>query len=242
MPNRQFVRICPLNSTDGVDLEVPADEPICSFLPDLLKVMDLPSAVNGKQLKYALRTEVEELLDEGRSLREVGIENFQTLWLATVIGNPNEGLNNPENKINNKETTLSLIKESPTPSKLPNGLQGEMSTLFWAQVPIEHPSLVSPTGIIFELGSPPITIGRFSKDFTPSIDLTELDKNMISSRRHAEINIANGKYILKALKTTNGLYVNGVKLDAYDTTVLRDGDTIRFGQGEVKLVFCMPKK
>ena len=240
MPSRQFVRICPINSVEGVDLEVPAEEPIHLFLPDLLKVMDMPSVMNGKQLHYALRTEEEELLDESRSLMDKGIENFQTLWLATVTGKANEGSNNPELKLN-KDNNPSPIKESATPSKLPNGLQGEMSPLFWSQLPIEHPSLVSPTGIIFELGAPPITIGRFSKEFTPSIDLTELDRNMISSRRHAEINVANGKYTVKALQTTNGLFVNGVKLAAYDSLALRDGDSIRFGQGDVKLIFCLPK-
>jgi hypothetical protein len=190
MPDRQFVIICPPYSIEGVDLEVPAGEPIHSFLPDLLKVMDLPSAMNGKQLHYALRTEEEELLDESRSLKDAGIENFQTLWLATVTDKADDGSNNSE-AIIHEDKNPPHIKESPAPSKLPNGLQGEMSPLFWSQLPIEHPSLVSSTGIIFELGLPPITIGRFSKDFNPSIDLTELDRNMISSRRHAEINIAN---------------------------------------------------
>ena len=241
MPNRQFVRICPVNSVEGVDLEVPAEEPIRSILPDLLKVMDQPFSLNKKRLHYSLKTEEDELLSEEKTLSEAGIENFQTLWL-TVLEDKAEG-----EEVSDSEKTSVMKKDTPTDGKglpkaeLPRGLQGVMSPMLWSQLPIENPSLVSPSGLIFELGDPPILIGRYSKDCSPSIDLTELDSGSVSSRRHAEISVAKGKYIIKALKTTNGSFVNGVKLNPEETIALKDGDSIMFGLGGLKLIFCLPK-
>jgi hypothetical protein len=241
MPNRLFIRICPVNSVESADLEVPADEPVLSILPDLLKVLDQPISVNKKHLHYSLRTEEDELLIEEKTLAEAGIENFQTLWLTIIADKSgNEVVNDSEETKNvNRDT---LINDKVIPAvELPKGLRGIMSPSLWSQLPIEKPSLVSPSGLIFDLGDPPILIGRYSKDCSPSIDLTELDCGAVSSRKHVEISGGDDKFTLKALKTTNGTFLNGVKLNPEETIPLKDGDSIMFGIGGVRLIFCLPK-
>jgi hypothetical protein len=53
------------------------------------------------------------------------------------------------------------------------------------------------------------------------------------SRRHCTIERSGGKVIVRDLKSTNGTLVNGVRVDV---EVLRDGDRIRVGSTELKLV------
>jgi hypothetical protein len=241
MPNRQFVRICPVNSVDGVDLEVPADVPIRSVLPDLLKVLDQPSSVHKKHLHYALKTEEDELLNEDKTFADAEIENFQTLWLTVFTNKTDmEEMTETEKAQAQKNEPAPENKVLPV-AELPRGLRGIMSPLLWSQLPIENPSLVSPSGLIFELGERQMLIGRYCKDCNPAIDLSHLDKESVSSRKHAEIRGVKGKFILKALKTTNGTFVNGVKLNPGEVITLNDGDTIMFGLEGVILIFCLPK-
>ena len=243
MSNRLFVKICPVNSVEAIDLELPADESIHKILPDLLKVMDQPSLLNGKPLRYALKTEEDELLVEQKTLAEAGIEDFQKLWLTILVDKTNGEKNADSQKNIVMPRTSSLdAKGAQIQPELPRGLRGIMSAALWSQLPIENPSLVSSSGLIFELGDPPIVIGRYSKDCSPTIDLTELDTEAISSRPHVEINVHGEKYVLRALKTKNGTFVNNIKLDPNGTVMLKDGDTIMFGIDGVKLVFCMPKR
>lgn len=50
------------------------------------------------------------------------------------------------------------------------------------------------------------------------------------SRRHAEISYANGQYILHDLGSVNGTFINGARLEAGSTHMLRQDDEIRFGK------------
>ncbi|MBV9258455.1 MAG: FAD-dependent oxidoreductase [Ktedonobacteraceae bacterium] len=58
------------------------------------------------------------------------------------------------------------------------------------------------------------------------------------SRRHAEISCANGQYILVDLGSSNGTFVNDVRLDPSGTYVLKANDVVRFGR-VVKFGFVM---
>jgi NADPH-dependent 2,4-dienoyl-CoA reductase/sulfur reductase-like enzyme/pSer/pThr/pTyr-binding forkhead associated (FHA) protein len=49
------------------------------------------------------------------------------------------------------------------------------------------------------------------------------------SRRHAEISYANGQYILRDLGSTNGTFVNGMRLQPQSTYILKPNDHVRFG-------------
>src|SRR6266704_1237554 len=50
------------------------------------------------------------------------------------------------------------------------------------------------------------------------------------SRRHAEISFANQQYILRDLGSSNGTFVNEVRLEADKVYILNPGDRVRFGK------------
>jgi NADPH-dependent 2,4-dienoyl-CoA reductase/sulfur reductase-like enzyme/pSer/pThr/pTyr-binding forkhead associated (FHA) protein len=56
------------------------------------------------------------------------------------------------------------------------------------------------------------------------------------SRRHAEIRYANGQYVLQDLGSTNGTFVNEVRLQPENPYILKQHDRIRFGN-VVKFTF-----
>jgi glutamate dehydrogenase len=57
-----------------------------------------------------------------------------------------------------------------------------------------------------------------------------------TSTRHATIRCANGQLSVQDMKSTNGTYVNGRRLEPNVVTPLNDGDKVRFGGYTVSLV------
>jgi pSer/pThr/pTyr-binding forkhead associated (FHA) protein len=72
----------------------------------------------------------------------------------------------------------------------------------------------------FELDKPSIKIGR-NEDCDVTID------NLGVSRYHAEILEKEGFYVLRDLKSNNGTFVNGRRIETYN---LNDGDEISIGK------------
>lgn len=63
------------------------------------------------------------------------------------------------------------------------------------------------------------------------LDLTDHDAiDLGVSRRHAAVHITKKGYFVEDLKSTNGTWVNGDKLEAFARHVLRSGDRVRFGE------------
>lgn len=75
------------------------------------------------------------------------------------------------------------------------------------------------TQMEFELGDRPITIGRGTE-----ADLVILDEK--ASRLHCGIRVWDGDFLLKDLKSKNGTFVNGERVDM---ARLDPGDQIRIG-------------
>ena len=71
-----------------------------------------------------------------------------------------------------------------------------------------------------ELTGEPLTIGRSREADIPLLD----DK---VSRAHCGIRLSDGEFYLKALKSRNGVFVNGQRVD--DTAKLKPGDRIQIG-------------
>jgi len=71
----------------------------------------------------------------------------------------------------------------------------------------------------------PLTIGRTGADLN-------LDDGSVS-RRHCELVLAGGELILRDLKSSNGTYVNGVRM--LERT-MKDGDTVKIGQTEIRII------
>ena len=75
------------------------------------------------------------------------------------------------------------------------------------------------TQMEFELGERPITLGRGS-----DADVVVLDEK--ASRLHCGIRLWDGDFVLKDLKSKNGTFVNGQRIDLVK---LHPGDEIRIG-------------
>lgn len=59
-----------------------------------------------------------------------------------------------------------------------------------------------------------------------------------TSTRHATISCQNGQMVLSDMKSTNGTYVNGRRIEPNVPTPLNDGDKVRFGGYTVYVVLA----
>lgn len=90
--------------------------------------------------------------------------------------------------------------------------------------------LTDNTGIELPL-QPEVKIGRVDpvNNVEPDIDLTKIDTQLTTSRRHAKIlRRSDGFYILEE-RATNGTFVNGQRISAERPLLIRSGDDIMFG-------------
>lgn len=73
----------------------------------------------------------------------------------------------------------------------------------------------------------------------PDIDLIPYGGyNMGISRRHAALELVGKRLSIRDLKSSNGTFLNDVRLDAYEPHQLRDGDKIRLGNLALSISFC----
>ncbi len=218
---QQYITIRANHTNQEVDLEVPADQAMDSFMPDLVKVINWPQMIAGKDIHYQFVDEDGKKLDQSKSIKELGIENFDILWLT---------IENNQDLSKTSNSKVSSLKE-------PIDAHAAPLPPAWADIPIESPSLLSKQGIVFILGDKNMVIGRKSRDTLPDIDLSELDTQMLASRHHAEIIKDAQSYSLHALKTTNGTFINGEELPPNETKHLNKGDEIQFGFRGISLIF-----
>jgi hypothetical protein len=72
----------------------------------------------------------------------------------------------------------------------------------------------------------------------PDIDLIPYGGyNMGISRRHAALELIGKRLAIRDLKSSNGTYLNDVRLDAYEPHQLRDGDQVRLGSMVLRVFF-----
>jgi CRP-like cAMP-binding protein len=77
------------------------------------------------------------------------------------------------------------------------------------------------------------TVGRYDPvtELAPDVDLSELDTQRSTSRRHARISERGGKfYVREEIGTANGTFVGAERLQTGIERVLADGDAVRFGR------------
>ncbi|MBD2499385.1 FHA domain-containing protein [Anabaena azotica] len=86
-----------------------------------------------------------------------------------------------------------------------------------------------------------ISIGKPNEQKPPDIDVSGLPDADVVSRIHAQIWISGGEYYITDLGSSNGTYVNGVRLQAKVFCTLNPGDTIALGQGD-KVTFLFRVK
>ncbi|GBD09901.1 FHA domain-containing protein FhaB [Candidatus Thermoflexus japonica] len=85
-----------------------------------------------------------------------------------------------------------------------------------------------------------VLVGRLDvgRGIFPHVDLTPdggLEGGV--SRRHARIFFQNDQFYIEDLGSTNGTYLNGVRLDPYSPRPLGDGDELRLGQISIRVEF-----
>jgi pSer/pThr/pTyr-binding forkhead associated (FHA) protein len=92
-------------------------------------------------------------------------------------------------------------------------------------------------------GSTQVIIGRFSPGETaPSIDLTPYNAGLLGvSRQHAEIIRPAQEFLLADLGSTNGTWLNEVKLLPHKHVPIRNGDLVRLGQLAFYAYFRTPE-
>jgi len=224
---RRFITLHTHNCNEEVVLELPGDQSLQSIIPNLLKTLNWPETSGGNSLNYSLKTESGVVLNPSQSLAAAEIEDFDDLWITLENELSEDNMDRAE-RIPGQESRLISSTEEDT-GVLPSPVAPEL--------PIDQPCLVSEAGLVFILGEGALIIGRRSHEGTPQIDLTELDSDLICSRRHAEIVCMNGLHILRAFNTRNGMLVNGTLYRPGEPVALNDRDELQFGQNGVKRIY-----
>jgi hypothetical protein len=232
MSNRRFITFKGEDSNEEVDLELPADVTIEKLLPDLIKVLYWPNPSTDDPANYRLWLEQGDLLDKKKSLGDLGIQNSDLIWIGFEDSSGRDTTANIQGYQDSEQVPVD-------PS--PQDRRGYLTPKSFAEIPITAPSLVSDMGYIFIIGKPPVLIGRKAMGVEPDIDLSEIDVEIVSSKKHAEIDKKKEDYIIKPLETTNGTFVNGVEVLPGEERKLEDQDVIQFGFSKgVKLEFRLP--
>lgn len=110
-------------------------------------------------------------------------------------------------------------------NKLKPGRFGISSVMKEAGGGVGAGALVMPDGVRHALTDAVISLGRL-----PECTITLTDSNV--SRRHAEVRPLGTGYVIVDLGSTNGVKLNGVRIDG--ERLLRDGDVLSFGTVHIR--------
>ncbi|MDZ8104736.1 MAG: FHA domain-containing protein [Nostoc sp. DedQUE12a] len=94
----------------------------------------------------------------------------------------------------------------------------------------------SNTSLQLPPNSSVVCIGKPNDQKPPDIDVSGLPDSDVASRIHAQIWINGDEYHISDLGSSNGTYINGVKLQPQVFSPLQPGDRVSFGQGD-KITF-----
>lgn len=101
-----------------------------------------------------------------------------------------------------------------------------------------HRLIHEPTGTRFELVGADVSVGRpdSAAGTVPEVDLTALNQERTVSRRHARIQIRDGRfYAIEETGTMNGTFVNGQRIEAGRPVEFKPGDEVGFGAVKLRL-------
>ena len=98
----------------------------------------------------------------------------------------------------------------------------------------ECASLKATSGRIFHIAQgESITLGR---NGSAGVNLKDVDPEKHISRNHGRITRNNGHYFYEDLNSSNGSYLNGIKLASNEKLELHNGDKLRLGHTEFTFV------
>lgn len=135
-------------------------------------------------------------------------------------------------------TTQSITVAQPHPVDINSML---------ARVPLDTLGLfiMNSEYLVVVEGAEEVTLGRCMENnggTSVAIDLTPYGGAVLGvSRQHAAILIFHGMYLLQDVGSSNGTWLNEVRLPRYIFRTLEHGDVIRLGQLTIHVVFHRPK-
>jgi hypothetical protein len=93
--------------------------------------------------------------------------------------------------------------------------------------------------LLVKMSGEAVTIGRYSPgEKPPTVDLTPFNGSLMGvSRQHAMITKDEAGYKVKDLSSTNGTWLNELKLTAQQAYTLQSGDILRLGQVNTSIYF-----
>ncbi|BAZ50565.1 FHA domain-containing protein [Nostoc sp. NIES-4103] len=97
------------------------------------------------------------------------------------------------------------------------------------------------TSFEFAPNSAVIRIGKPNDQIPPDLDLSSLPDVEVVSRIHAQIRVEGSNYFIEDLDSSNGTFLNNIKLEPRTLYQLKPGDKIDFGQG-AKVTFIFQDK
>lgn len=134
--------------------------------------------------------------------------------------------------------------EATAPPSTPGVSMG--STVFESQMMLAIQLHGSTAPILIKPSEhPEIMFGRadVSAGITPQIDLTPYAAFQLGiSRRHASVVFRDRQLFIQDLGSSNGTYLNGVRLNRGELHQLRHGDEIKMGQMTMQFLFQMDGK
>ncbi|MCP3961945.1 MAG: cyclic nucleotide-binding domain-containing protein [bacterium] len=87
-----------------------------------------------------------------------------------------------------------------------------------------------------------VKLGRVDpiNQIRPDVDLTKVDSQLTTSRRHAKILRGNEGFFIQEERATNGTFVNGQRISAERPLEIRSGDDIMFGAVRMQFLLDTP--
>lgn len=236
MAERLFVTIRTKQTREENLLELPGDQAVSNLIPLIIKALQLTWRGAKVPKVCRLKKDDQTVLDSSHTLFQAGVKNFDLLWLEETDASP---IAEPADPVNDEK--IELIDAVPGNDQSPAPNQ-TLSRQFKIIAEPDKAYLTSEDGFMFILSGQRQLIGRKSPGIQPDIDLSDLDKSMKSSRRHAEIASMASQYYCQALITKNGTFLNGEEIPAGETRKLQDRDELTFGFGGVRLKFRLSQK
>jgi pSer/pThr/pTyr-binding forkhead associated (FHA) protein len=125
----------------------------------------------------------------------------------------------------NNEPIPAIPEQSSTPPPIPaTQLQPQAASLVHVQT---QTTLELPQGLMV------IHLGKPNDKVPPDIDVSGFANSDVVSRIHADIRMEGDEYFLEDTNSANGTYVNHTILPPGNRHLLRPGDRLSLGKGDL---------
>ena len=236
---RRFYSVGAEHRSGRVEMELKGDMPIGILFPMLIKSLGWRMGNDELNPRFRLIA-----IKDGK---EINLKNSDTLISANIPSGSELRIMFIDKKVSDEGYAQDTILDLKPIAGLENGFSVGISPerrevivpLHWDEK-VKEPCLIASSGNVYPIRKPPIWIGRPDKGFKPEIDLQreEDQDNLTVSRRHAQIFLEDGKYVLRTKPSVWGTHVNGQEVNHNQSYCLVEGDRVKFG--DVEMIFRLP--